>query len=156
MPSRTNVLCAASTPSLGPYLVIRGLDSWALLTSVIALEYPSPNAKARKSAKSLFYGWWLNRRSTHRQPLPPEAEFLPLLLLQMDGSWCCVNRCVGIAPKSQGPVARPSTLKLYGKHQTKGGFPTRRLGKDRASVHFCNGFHDGQAQPVIAFAVVTG
>ena len=36
---RTEVLSAASTPSLGPYLVIRGPSSWALLAAVGVLGY---------------------------------------------------------------------------------------------------------------------
>ena len=39
MPSRTKVLCAASTPSLGPYLVIRGPSSWALLAALMVFGY---------------------------------------------------------------------------------------------------------------------
>ena len=50
MPSRTKVLCAASTPSLGPYLVIRGPSSWALLTAVIALGYETQEPEILEGA----------------------------------------------------------------------------------------------------------
>ena len=45
MPCRTNVLSAPSTPSLAPYLVIRGPSSWVLLAAVIVLGYRVPIPK---------------------------------------------------------------------------------------------------------------
>ena len=52
MPSRTKVLCAASTPSLGPYLVIRGPSSWALLAAQLVFGYRNPDTRNFLSAVS--------------------------------------------------------------------------------------------------------